>query len=462
MDKTMTRSYTRWEWRTILLLMLGYALYYFVRKNLSVAIPAMEAQLGLTKVQLGIFLTIHGIIYGLSRFVNGIIVDRTSQKKIMALGLLLSALVNLLICFSPKLDGLLHLLDTEGKATLTLTYLIGSLWVLNGYLQGMGVPPCISLLAHWIKPSELATKQSIWNASHSLGAGLVVVICGFLLRHFGYEAWHLCFLVPALIALLGVPVIFLGIKDSPTELGFPPVEEMDKAGRGQEAGSGRGKVHLSGSQYKRVVRKMVYANPYLWILALTNFCIYVMRGTVLDWGSSFLTQFKGLEIAKAASVIGICELVGGILGMLVAGWATDKVFGGKGHRTCFIATVLAVLCFLGFWKSSSTGLSLALLVGTSFFIYGPQALLGMCVSQQVTRYATGTGNGIMGVFGYASTAISGILFGRIADVSGWDTVFLYTIIFGLAAAVIIALMWKAPADAYDKVEKLIAQEGTQE
>ena len=73
MNPQQERLYRRWEWRTIICLMIGYALFYFVRKNFSMAIPAMEAQLGLSKVQLGIFLTLNGIIYGASRFVIGIL-----------------------------------------------------------------------------------------------------------------------------------------------------------------------------------------------------------------------------------------------------------------------------------------------------------------------------------------------------------------------------------------------------
>ena len=177
MDNTLQKTHRYWEWRTIAALFIGYALFYFVRKNLSVAIPAMEAELGISKVQLGTFLTLNSVIYGFSRFINGMLVDRFSKKKIMSLGLLLTCAVNLVICVSPKLNGMFNLLDAEGKATLGLVYLIGSLWVLNGYLQGMGVPPCVSLLAHWVKPSELATKQSIWNVSHSIGAGVVVALC---------------------------------------------------------------------------------------------------------------------------------------------------------------------------------------------------------------------------------------------------------------------------------------------
>ena len=168
MEQDTSKKYTYWQWRTIVCLMIGYALFYFVRKNLSMAIPAMEAQLGISKVQLGIFMTLNGIIYGTSRFVNGYLVDRFSRRKIMSLGLLLSVIVNLVIAFSPQMNGVMHLLDTEGKATLGLVYLIGGLWLVNGYLQGMGVPPCVSLLSHWIRPKELPTKQAIWNTSHSI------------------------------------------------------------------------------------------------------------------------------------------------------------------------------------------------------------------------------------------------------------------------------------------------------
>ena len=58
----IANKYRYWEWRTIAVLFVGYALFYFVRKNLGMAIPAMETELGITKTQLGIFLTLHSII----------------------------------------------------------------------------------------------------------------------------------------------------------------------------------------------------------------------------------------------------------------------------------------------------------------------------------------------------------------------------------------------------------------
>lgn len=456
MKKDLQKRYRYWEWRTIIALFIGYALFYFVRKNLGVAIPAMESELGITKMQLGLFLTLHSLIYGLSRFVNGFLVDRFSKKKIMALGLLLTCIVNLFICFSPLLNGLMNLLDADGKATLGLVYLIGSLWVLNGYLQGMGVPPCVSLLSRWVRPNELATKQSVWNISHTLGAGLVVAMCGFLLDYFGYSAWYLCFLVPALIALIGVPVLWYGLKDDPSEVGLPPVGQMD-----QDAGTKHEEnllENVDSAGYKRIVQKMVFANPYIWIIAFSNFCIYVIRLTILDWGTSFLTEGLWMGIAQAGALIAATEIVGGSLGMFLAGWISDKLFKSKAHKTCFFCIVFATLAFFVFWKSQSIVLSCICLVVSSFFIYGPQALFGVCASQQATKYAAGTGNGIIGIFGYASSVVAGVMFGAMADnIGGWDSVFRTAVIFGVVGAIAIGAMWNAPADGYAKLRRIIKE-----
>ena len=450
----VVKKYRYWEWRTIAVLVIGYTLFYFVRKNLGMAIPAMEAELGISKTQLGIFLTLHSIIYGCSRFVNGLLVDRFSKKKIMALGLFLTCAVNLFICFSPKLNGMLNLLDAEGKATLGLVYLIGSMWVLNGYLQGMGVPPCLSLLAHWIKPSELATKQSIWNVSHTFGAGIVVALCGFMLDRYGYSAWYLCFLVPALIALIGIPVLWFGLKDDPSQVGLPPVEKMEdgfKDGKDEHDQL----ENIDGAKYKRIINKMVFSNPYIWIIAVSNFCVYVIRLTILDWGASFLTETKGMDIAEAGGLLATTEIVGGTLGMLLAGWISDKLFKSKAHRTCFFCIIFATLAFTLFWKCESMTMSFILLVLSAFFIYGPQALYGVCASQQATKHAAGTGNGIVGIFGYASSIVSGVIFGSLAETGGWDSVFPVAIAFGVVGAIAIGLMWNAPANGYEKLNKVI-------
>jgi OPA family glycerol-3-phosphate transporter-like MFS transporter/OPA family sugar phosphate sensor protein UhpC-like MFS transporter len=456
MKKSIQKKYKYWEKRTLITLMIAYALYYFLRKNLSAVMPALESELGITKTSLGIFLTLNGIIYGLSRFVNGFIADRCSRRKLLAGGLVLSAIVNLTIAFSPKLDGALNLLDMEGKATLGMTYLIGTLWVLNGYIHGMGYPPCANLMAHWFKPSELATKQSIWNASHSIGAGLVIALCGWLLSRFGNSAWHLCFSVPAIISLIGAFWVYFKLRDTPSSVGLPEVDQIGKSKKHQK----QAEQQLEGAAYKHFLKKLVFRNSIIWTLALANFCIYVIRFTILEWGTSFLTQFKGMDTGLSSSIVAASEIIGGVGGALVAGWFTDKFMQNKAHRTCLLCTIGATLSFALFWLTpvSAHWFFCALFICMSaFFVYGPQALLGVAASQQATKRASATANGVLGIAGYAATTVSGIGFGFMADHWGWNSVFIVAIAFGVLGCLVIARIWNAPADGYEKAEKVLKE-----
>ena len=185
MTPEQTKRFKYWQTRTIIATMVGYALFYFVRKNFSLAMPVLEADLGISKTSLGIFLTLNGVVYGLSRFVNGILADRMNARWYMAIGLALCALANFAFGFGEDVSYWITGQHDGSQFTNTMILFMGIMWVINGMLQGTGFPPCARLLTHWIPPTELATKMSVWNTSHSIGAGLVVILCGYIMGTVG-------------------------------------------------------------------------------------------------------------------------------------------------------------------------------------------------------------------------------------------------------------------------------------
>ena len=44
-----SKRFKYWQRRTIIASMIGYALFYFVRKNLSIAMPGMQEDLGVAR-----------------------------------------------------------------------------------------------------------------------------------------------------------------------------------------------------------------------------------------------------------------------------------------------------------------------------------------------------------------------------------------------------------------------------
>src|SRR5229473_5129785 len=245
----ISRKYRHWQKRVLLTSIIGYATFYFVRKNLSIAMPVMQSSLGFKKTQLGLFLTLHGLLYGVSKFANGFLGDRANARAFMAFGLGASALMNVLFGFN--------------SAVVTL----GLIWMANGWFQGMGFPPCARLLTNWFPPRQLATRMSIWNTSHQIGSGLVVILCGYLV----VISWRLAFFVPAAIAFVIVIFIWFTLPDTPPSVGLPEVA-------GTESHS---QYYESRAEFRRFVIDRVFRNKYIWIVSLANFFVYTIRYAVI-------------------------------------------------------------------------------------------------------------------------------------------------------------------------------------
>src|SRR6267378_7130089 len=108
-------KYRRWQTRVLFFSIIGYATFYFVRKNYSVVQPIIGKDLGISKQGLGLILTLHGVVYGISKFLNGFLADRANACVFMATALIASALLNIWFGFS---------------STLAIFIVI---WMLNGW-----------------------------------------------------------------------------------------------------------------------------------------------------------------------------------------------------------------------------------------------------------------------------------------------------------------------------------------
>jgi len=379
--------------------------------------PIMEKDLRISKTDLGVFLSLHGVLYGVSKFANGFFADRCNARAFMVIGLAASALMNVVFGLS------------SGVVTL------GVVWMLNGWFQGMGFPPCARLLTHWFPPKQLATKMSIWNTSHSIGAGLIVVLCGYLVK----VNWRICFLAPAAIALVCALFLWWTLPDTPPSVGLPEVEGT------------RGEIpnQQSRDEFIRFLRENVFNNKYIWLVAVANLFVYVLRYTVFDWGTSFLTQAKHLDITHASWMVAGFE-VAGLVGALLGGWMTDRFFGGRAMRACVFYMILAGISILLFWKvaGESKFLNTILLCAAGFFIYGPQCLVGIAAANLATKRAAATAVGLTGFFGYLSTILSGWGFGALVKNKGWDAGFGGLLVVAAIGTVVFAAAWQAKAHGY--------------
>ena len=480
MTAEQQKKFKYWQWRTIAGTMIGYIFFYLIRKNFSFAMPGLTAEFGISKASLGAVLSAAGFLYGLSKLLNGMLADRVNGRWHMVTGLAVSTATAFIIGYGAEIITAMTGVPAGSTPEFVgkFTILLSAMWIVNNIFQGCGFPPCSRLIPRWVPANELSTKMSIWNTSHSIGAGLAGVLCGVIImatmgvdmsgnaeivqtiaanldkspesveviakaQHYG--AWKWAFIIPGIIAAAGVFITTWILRDTPKSVGLPELEE---------GGEKKEEVKESQAEISAFIRKHVWRNPVIWALALADFFVYVIRFAVLDWGPTFLQEHCGMTAGWAASTVIIFELFG-VVGMLAAGWISDKLFSGRASRTCLfcmLGALVAVLGFIGLQKADASPVVLLFILALAgAFIYGPQALIGVIASNHATRKASATANGIIGFVSYVSVLVSGWGFGKIADSQyGWNGVFIAMVAMAIIGALIFVPMWKMKRDAYEE------------
>lgn len=411
------KKYNSWRIRVLYSIIIGYTTFYFCRQNFNIATPAIRAYFDVTKTQIGWILTASSIMYGVSKFCNGFISDKTNARVFMVLGLLFVGIITILIGFSDSL------------------FLIGILWIANNWFQSMGWPPVTKMLTHWFTSKELGTKWAMGATSNQIGGALAMVSCGYLIDKFG---WRSAFLVPGVVACIVSIFLYNRLRNSPKEVGLSTVEEYKKYP--PELISDYDKLPTTE------LLKIVFCNKLIWYVCLANMFVYIIRLGVIYWAPTFLKDLRGISLLNTGLQIGLYEMIS-IPGVLIVGFLSDKLFQGRRGPVSTICMLSLSLLLILFWKLpiQSELLSIIMLSLVGFCVSGPQLLVGIAAAEFSTRQAVGTANGLSGLFGYLGAAIAGVGVGWISDNYGWDGVFIFFSISALLGSILFALTWNRSA-----------------
>jgi OPA family sugar phosphate sensor protein UhpC-like MFS transporter len=308
---------------------------------------------------------------------------------------------------------------------------------LNGWFQGFGWPACTKLLTYWYSRTERGGWWSICSTSHGVGGMLIPLFAGFIATTLG---WRWGMFLPGMLGILAGLFLINRLRDIPTSLGLPPVEEYknDYPSEAATCSSSSCKEQLS---VKEILFEQVLNNKWVWLLSISYFFVYVVRTGINDWAHIFLKEAKGYDVILANASIFWFE-VGGIVGMLVAGFGSDSLFKGKRVPVIIGYTIGLMLVLPAFWYSPKGYYVLDyLLMGIiGFLVFGPQMLVGLVVAECVDKKAACTANGFAGLFGCLGSAAAAYPIGCIIDRWGWSGYFVGMLFCSLA---ILAITLKA-------------------
>lgn len=421
-EEEVNRLYPRLRLQVFMGIFIGYAGFYLVRNNIAPVAQLLLDDTGIDKVGVGIIANAVLLAYGLSKFFSAMVSDQSNARYFMPIGLALSAIANLFIAFVPWVSA------SVGVFAIVM--------FINGWFQGMGWPPCGRVLVHWFSTNERGWKTSLWNTAHNVGGAGLPAIIGIGLAMFP-GTWQVAFWVPAVVALVVAGIGFLLVRDRPEAEGLPPIEEYrdDPAKVEVEVNDG-----LSAGQ--RIV-KHVLTNRTIMMLAVANVFVYALRYGVLNWITVFLHEKHHAEVSDGLIGFATFELAG-IVGTILCGWVSDKVFRGyrSGAGVLFSAGVVVAILFYWLLPVGTPLWLLTVLIGViGGLIYGPVMLIGLQAIDLSPHNVAGTAAGFTGLFGYllgATLASTGV--GIVVQHFGWDTAFMIFIAFGILTILLFAIV----------------------
>ena len=391
-DAEIYTTYKKLRNRTFWGATASYSLYYVCRMTLSVVKQPLIDGGVLTAGQLGLIGSALLFVYALGKFTNGFIADYCNIRRFMAVGLFISAIVNLVM----GAFGLFSSLAGIGSAVIFVAFFL--LWGINGWVQSMGAPPGIINLSRWFPLSKRGTYYSIFSATPYLGKFLTFILIGVTVGAFGWE-WG--FIFAAIAGIIGGIIVLVFVSDTPESKGLPSVQQL----------SGE-KPKKADSMPTKELQKIVLRHPGIWIIALSSAFVYITQYAISGWGVLFLQKARDFSLPEATQIIAFSEAFG-VAGTIFAGWLSDTVF--KGNRVkpvllsgilCMISLILFLFTKGGYMMNIIYVSFFSLFIGVLYCV-----VAGLMAVDIVPRKATGAALGIVGISSYVAAAVQDIVSG---------------------------------------------------
>jgi OPA family sugar phosphate sensor protein UhpC-like MFS transporter len=386
--------------RVFLATWLAYAGFYLCRKNFSVAMPFLQNEGGLSKQQLADILFAYSLCYAGGQFLMGGLADRWKPRIVVGVGLGSSIAANLAMGLDSRYWPLLVL------------------GMINGLAQATGWPSLVKTMRAWFPASGRGLTMAWWSTNYVLGGFLATLFASAIVGAF---AWRTVFWAPALL-LAVVTAVYLALA---------PDEPAGEVARGR-----------TPRRYGAMLSR-----PMVWLTSIVAFLLKVIRYGFLYWLPLYLTERLGYRPEQAGYLSSAYELLG-FAGAIAAGYASDKVFGGKRFPVASLMLAgLGIACVLH-PRLAAMGWAgcLASITLIGFMTYGPDTLMQGAASQDAASNEdpASTAGFVCGVASLGQLVSPHLVAWVVAN-RGWDELFLFFVGIAAAGAALSALGWRLKA-----------------
>jgi sugar phosphate permease len=430
----LTRGQARWRYRIFAISWLAYAGFYFCRKNFSVVMPLLRHDLGESNMQLAAVITGYSVLYALSQFLSGALSDYFGPRRVVGIGMCIVVLANVLMGF---------------QTSLVAFVILGCL---SGAGQSTGWSGLVKNMACWFRRQERGVVMAWWSTNYVLGGFVATIFATFAVTQnwlFPAWGWRRGFWAPALVLLIVMLGYVFLVRNHPSEVGLPAIEEDEPvAAPLGDQGTRRDapQPHDSTSVFRGLL-----LDRTVWIISAMYFFLKLTRYGFLFWLPVYMTQHLHYSVREAGYTSSLYELVG-FSGAIIAGYASDKLVQSRRFPVgavmlwglALVSLIHPMLAARGHW-GNALGISLI-----GIMTFGPDTLMSGAAAQDVgSQRGAATAAGFIDGVGSIGQILSPYLVALVTEKYGWDTLFYLFVAFSVTGGCLLATRWNyAPRTAH--------------
>jgi OPA family glycerol-3-phosphate transporter-like MFS transporter len=407
------------------------------RYNFAIANKSISTEFGFSRAAIGSIITISLLAYAGGLIINGLITDTIGGKRAMLLGAAGTIVMNILF----------------GAASFVgMLALFIAIRAVDGYLQSFGAPGMVKINTAWFAHRERGRFSGIFGFMINLGRVGILTLGPALLAGFTLVGlltipplhWRWLFWVPTIICAVMAVAMALLVKETPEEAGFHQVIPDDS-----------GAAFTDSRQQIVLVVQTIATNPLIWVTACAYACTGAVRQAVDQWFPRYMQELYHTDL-KSAQFKFLAFLIPAVAsaGSLLAGYASDTLFGGRRAPVAMVLYFIETLIILLAAQFHTPNAAILFLILISFTANSTHSILGSAAPMDIGgRRKAGFALGVIDSFQYFGGSLAGLLLGRLLDLD-LGSYFYFMAPFGLIGGLLmVTILRKSHFSGLQKAEK---------
>jgi sugar phosphate permease len=378
-------------------------LAYIQRVAISQATVPMQADLGLSKAQMGMIFGAFGLSYALFEIPSGVLGDKFGPR---------SVLIRIVLAWSAF------------TALTGAAWNFVSLWVIR-FLFGAGEAGCFPnltrMLGIWLPGKTRIRAQALMWACSRWGGAVTPPLALIAIQLLG---WRWAFPAFALLGIAWVIPYYRWYRDDPAQHKSVNAAELALLSESRSLTSREGEA-----DWRRTLLQ-----PRVALLLLQYFCFSFVWIFYITWLPTYLKEARGLSATQAAGLATLPLLFGGF-GSLIGGFLASR-FSKRGVA---VFGFLASAALISMVTRIESPVAAMIAMGIASFCSDLTMPISWNACVEIGRRNTATLSGAMNMFGNLASFVAPVVGGLILERSGGNWTILINMM--VVSSALAGLCW---------------------